>query len=156
MSNTTKIKKKEYVKSPDVENLAEEVIKDKLIQIGNARIKYLLVYPTISKTTAGRCTRASNLLKVFGECDYVIELSGEFWDKITEEQRMILLWHELLHVLAITNDKSGEWEYRIRRHDINEFYIIVKKYGVDWHSNLKTLFSSVYDLSPEEVESFEL
>ena len=149
------IRNKEYVKSTEVEQLAETVIAEKNMDLNPARIKYLLVYPNINKTTGGRCTRATNLLKVYGEVDYVIELSGDFYDQLDEDRKKILLWHELLHVFPVIN-KQGEWEFKLRKHDIEDFYTIIEKHGIEWHSKLKTMFGSVYNLEPEELDNFTL
>ena len=156
MPDSLKIRNKEYVKSDEVEELAKQVIAEKNLDLHPARIKYLLVYPNINKTTGGRCTRASNLLKFYGEVDYVIELSGEFYDQLDEDRKKILLWHELKHPMPVMNDKKGEWEFKLRRHDIEDFYAIINEHGIDWHKNLKTMFGSVYDLTPEELDNFTL
>ena len=146
MADSLTIRNKEYVKSTEVEQLAADVIAEKTLDVSPARIKYLLIYPHINKTTAGRCNKATNLLKFYGEVDYVIELSGEFYDQLDKDRRKILLWHELLHVHPIINEKTGEWEFKIRKHDIGDFATIINEYGVKWISEFKTIFSSVYDL----------
>lgn len=156
MNNSIIIKKKEYVKSQDLEVLADKVMHDKNMGIENIRIKYLLVYPCISKKLAGRCTRANNLLKVFGETDYVIEMSGDLWDKLDDQTKEILMWHELLHVHPVQNEKTGEVTYAIRDHDVKDFHAIIQAHGIDWFSNLKTLFSSVYDIEPKKLDGFTL
>lgn len=150
------IKNKKYIASDELNNLAEQVIKEKSIELNNTRIAYLLVYPNINKTIGGRCTRANNLLKFYGDVDYVIELSGEFYDKLDDGRKRILLWHELLHVLPVHDEKKGEWEFKLRKHDIEDFYSIIKEHGIEWHSKLKTMFGSVYDLDPEELDNFTL
>ena len=156
MSDTVKVGKKEYVKSQDLEILADKVINDKNMGIENVAIKYLLVYPQISKTTAGRCIRANDLLKVYSDCDYVVQMSGDLWDQIDDDTKTILMWHELLHVSAIMNEKTGEWDYRLRDHDVQDFYTIIQAHGIDWFGKLKTLFSSVYDIDPTKLDGFSL
>jgi len=156
MSETVKIKNREYVKSQDLEVLADKVMHDKNMGIENVRIKYLLVYPFINKFTAGHCSRANNLLKVFGNCDYVIQMSGDLWDQLDDETREILMYHELLHVHPVMNEKTGEWDYKLRDHDVQDFYTIIQKHGIDWFGNLKTQFSSVYDIEPAKLDRFGL
>lgn len=156
MNDTVKIKNKEYVKSEDLEVLADKVIHNKNMDIADVAINYLLVYPHINKQTAGRCSRANNLLKVYGNCDYVIQMSGNLWDKLDEKTQEILMWHELLHVYAVMNEKTGEMVYKIRDHDVQDFSIIIGAHGIDWFGNLKTLFASVYDIEPEKLKGFGL
>lgn len=155
MSDSIKVKKKEYIISSDLERCANEIIVDKKIDINPAKIKYVLVYPEINKTTAGRCTRASNLLKLFGDVDYVIEMSGLLWENLDENRRKILMWHELLHVFPTVN-KNGENIFRLREHDVTEFMVIIKEHGIQWFDDLRNLFASVYDLEPSEIDRFHL
>ena len=150
-----KIGNKEYMKSAEMQAVAEKIVSDKSISIGDARIKYLLIYPYINKKTAGRCLKSSNEMKVFGQCEYIIEMSGELWDNLDDERKSILMYHELLHILVTTN-KAGEFEYKLRDHDIKDFATIINTYGIDWFDNLKTIFSSVYDVEPADLDSFSV
>ena len=155
MSDVLEFKKKRYEISTELEDLANEVMIDKHMDLDNVRIKYVLVYPGISKKVAGRCTLANPMMKLFGDCDYVIQMSGDLWDQLDEDHQKILMWHELLHVHPVQN-KSGEYDFRIRDHDIKDFNVIIKQHGTDWFDNLKTLFSSVYDLEPAELDTINL
>ena len=47
----------------------------------------------------------------------------------TDAEMDVLLFHELLHVGM--NDKG---EYRINPHNVDDFYVILKKYGLEWSS----------------------
>ncbi len=146
MSNILEEKKKRYEVSSEVEQVANKVIAEKSLNFNSARIKYVKVFPSINKKTAGRCIVARPMIKLFGDCDYVIQVSGDFWDKLDDLRKEILMWHELMHVFPVQNQKTGEWDFRIKDHDINDFFVIIKTHGIDWLSDLKTLFSSVYDL----------
>lgn len=151
-----KFKGKEYVYSKDVEDLANKIIEEKKIEISPARIKYILVYPHINKKTAGRCIKCNNELRFVGECEYIIEISGDLWDKLKEQTKEILLWHELKHPLVVMNDKTGEWDFKLLDHDVKDFYNIIKEHGIDWLNELKTLASSVYDLEPKDLDGFKI
>jgi hypothetical protein len=83
-------------------------------------------------------------------------MSGELWDKLDDKNRYVLMYHELLHAHPAMNEKSGNWEFKIRDHDIQDFAVIVKKYGIDWVGNVKTLASSVYELEPKDEELLTL
>lgn len=146
MNEVLEEKKKRYEVSEDVEKLANKVIADKNLDISPARIKYVLVYPHINKKTAGRCIMARPMVKLFGECDYIIQFSGDLWDKLDDDRKEILMYHELLHVLPVMNDRTGEWNFKLRDHDIEDFSIIIKKHGTSWIDEVKTIFSSVYDI----------
>lgn len=144
------IKNKTYREDPDLEILADKIIHDKSLGLNSipVNIKYALVYPYVSKTTAGKCNKTSNITRFLTDTHFVIEFSGELWDQIDDEIKEVLMYHELLHVDAST-DKNGEWIYKIRRHNIEDFIEIVSVHGVDWLENFRTIVASVYDLDPE-------
>jgi len=151
-----KIRNKEYIYAPELETLAKKVIEEKDLPTNPARIKYILVYPNISKKTAGKCIRCSNELKFLGDCDYIVEMSGDLWEQLDEETQYILMWHELKHILVTVNDKTGENEFRMLDHDVQDFYSIIKAHGIDWFTNLKTMAASVYDLDPNDLDGFSI
>ena len=116
----------------------------------------MVIYPNITKTTVGRCIKARPEFKFLTGFHYVIEVSGEIWSKLGDDIKEILVYHELLHANPVMNEKKGEWDYRLRDHDVKDFYAIIKKHGVDWFTNLKTQVSSIYDLKPADEDSISL
>jgi hypothetical protein len=150
-SESTNIRGKTYTLSPELEVVASQVLEAEELQVYPARIKYMLVYPHISKRVAGRCVLASALVKFFGDADYVIQMSGELWDSLPDEVRRVLMYHELLHVMPVFNEKKGTWDFKLRDHDIQDFLVITEKYGIDWLKNLRAVFASVYEI--DDLES---
>lgn len=88
--------------------------------------------------------KRSNCKSVFGECekiadknkwalkaDFTITLYAPNIEGFSEKQIAILLFHELLHV-GIDYREGGEEVYSIRSHDVEDFKVIIEKYGVDW------------------------
>ena len=75
------------------------------------------VSPYISKTVLGRCIKSNRELRFYSGFDYIIEVSGNVWDKLDDEQKYILVFHELLHI-DITSKKNGEPALNIRDHTI--------------------------------------
>lgn len=148
------IGKKRYVIDPDLKTLADEVIRTELDidpEISKANIKYMKVYPNVSKTVAGRCIRASNELKLFGGADYLIQMSGDLWDKLDVNPRRVLMLHELMHVYIDFN-KDGEPVYKLRNHDVEDFASIIDKYGVNWLYDLRTSAAEIDDkLDPLKI-----
>lgn len=142
--------KKTFEKSDELMSLGEKVINDQKIDVYPAKICYLLVYPNVSKTVAGRCVRSGRELKFFSGFDYLIEMSGELWDALDDDTRKILMEHELKHVLPVPNDKTGDWEFKIRDHDVQDFASIIKKHGIDWISKVKGSQASMYELKSED------
>jgi hypothetical protein len=93
----------------------------------------------------GKCRRASELDRELQDFDFVILLNREFWqhENTSAIVRDALLDHELCHATVkldpvtqdpIKNDR-GRIVYRIRKHDIEEFAVIPKRYGL-WRHEL--------------------
>lgn len=156
MANTKKTtkpkrEKKRYEVDDTIEVLAEQVAKENpIVDILGINVKYLKVYPYINKKTVGKCLRTGPELKMFSNADYLIEVSGMFWDQVGDEDRYTLLLHQLMHIMVILNTKDGETKYTVRQHDVQDFEYIISNYGVDRTKRLKDLFASVHDLTPSE------
>jgi len=142
---------KDYEDAPDVEKVAEEVIQDKGMDLSMCDIRYLKVFPHISKTKAGQCKALNRREHHLSDgADYVIEMSGELWESLDKDRRYILTWHELKHIDCEYSDKRGEWNYKVRKHDVEDFQEIIEKHGADWFSEIKDINSSLYDLDPQK------
>ena len=155
-SKTANIKNKQYKISPELTELAQEVIRIKCLNIKPARITFVLVYPNINKWTAAQCMLANPMVTLLGDCDFVIQFSGELYDALSHELREILMHHELLHVVSTLNEKSGDWKFSLREHDVNEFREIIELHGLDWLSAVKNAFIESGGFEPDEVETISL
>jgi len=108
-----------------------------------AKFKIIKIYPNVSRTVAARIVRANARLKLFANVDYVIEISGETWDSITDDVRKILMLHELNHVY-VTYKKDGSGKLTLKDHDVQDFMSIIKEHGIDWFANLGSTMGSLY------------
>jgi len=119
---------------------------------GQAQIRFLLdLQETISQgrqilgmvhipSVQGRLKRLFDwmLAKLFhGEqLDFLITLDDVWWEAATEQQREILIFHELCHCIQKT-DKEGEPRFTeegrpvfgLLGHDVEEFSATVRRYG---------------------------
>ena len=145
-----------YEPSDELKALAEKVIKEQKLDISPAKVEYLLVYPNVSKTVAGRCIRTGRELKFYSDMDYLIEMSGDLWDALEDSVRYVLMQHEIMHILPVENEKTGNMQYKLRAHDIEDFSKIIKEHGTDWIQKVKLTISSIYDLSPSEEDSITI
>jgi len=144
--------KKTYEISAELKELGEKVIDKQKIDVYPAKVEYLLVYPFITKSCAGRCVRSGKELRFFSGFDYLIEMSGELWDLLDADTRAILMEHELKHILCVMNEKKGEWDFKLRDHDVQDFASIIKKHGIDWISKVKLSVASLYELDESDVK----
>lgn len=93
----------------------------------------------------GKCIKVSDLYREYADYDFIITLNKEFWEDlaVTKEQRMALVDHEMMHAAPTYNGETGEHEvdergrylFRVRGHDVEEFYDIVQRNGL-WKRDL--------------------
>ena len=134
---------KEVVECEDLMKLMNEVIKEeKLDWLAGIDIMSVKVYPEISPTIAGKCSRINFKMEHFVKFQYLLEFSGELWDTLKIETKKILMLHELSHI-SITHDKKGNTKYKIQKHDLEDFTAIISKYGTDWLGEIKVLNESI-------------
>lgn len=150
MSKTPDINGKQLIEDPQLETLAEEVISEHNIELGPADVGYMLIYPNISKTRAGKCMKASREVKHFSGHDYLVEISGELWDMLDENTRHVMMFHLHLQMDPTYNEKKREWTMKTRKPDYHAFYEIDKKYGSTWYETIQATVSSLYDLDPKK------
>ena len=112
------------------------------------------------RVTLGKCKKASDLDKELAAYDFVIILQAEFFQSgdVTEAQRRALLDHELTHA-TIRVDKDGEpvvdergrTQYRIRKHDIEEFEGVIRRNGV-YKRDLETFAKTILGLNAKQLK----
>lgn len=147
---------KEIIEDETLKELMEEIITtEKMDHLVNIKILPVFVSPNISKTVLGKCIRCNKEMVFLGDYDYIIEISHDIWQVMTEELRRILLTHEILHI-ELKNSKSGDLKKCIRKHDVTEFETIIKKFGIDWLSPLKIVASSVYNFENGEQDNIKI
>ena len=82
------------------------------------------------KVIFGECEKVPDKWKWAVPCDFTITIFAPNVERLTEEQIRILLLHELLHV-GIEIDGNEEKYYTVP-HDIEDFRIILERYGMEW------------------------
>lgn len=147
---------KQLMESPEMETIAQKVIKEHNLEFGPAEIGYFLVYPNISKQKAAKCIKANREVKYYSGNDYLIEVSGELWDMLDSKTKEMMLYHELLHVDPTFKSKTQEWKMMIRKPDFADFYSINDKYGNEWYKTIQATASSLYDLDPKQESKVSL
>lgn len=79
----------------------------------------------------GECERVADKNKWAIPCDFTVTLFEPNCDGMSARQVEALILHELLHVgVEVTED--GEEKFFIVPHDLQDFKIIVNRYGTDW------------------------
>ena len=98
-----------------------------------------------------KARRASRLVQALVRPvpNYVIEIGRDVWETLTTRERGIVLDHELMHFAGY--DEKRKW-WRMRRHDVEEFYEILQRYGA-WSEELKALVKLTRSVRERREES---
>lgn len=117
--------------------VAAELIENEpaLIDIKNSNVSIIYLSSEHEKKTKtsivyGQCEKVQDKNKWAIPADFTITVFEPNCKEFTPEQIKILLFHELLHINIVFKD--GAEVYSINDHDLNDFKVIVEKYGVDW------------------------
>ena len=121
------------------EKIAQELIVNtaelEYIKKSNARIIYLESDSTKKNGTErlvlGECEKVASKNQWAISADFTITVYKNNCIGLSEEQIKILLFHELLHV-GIDYGTDGGEVYSVKKHDLEDFKVIVDKYGTDW------------------------
>lgn len=82
------------------------------------------------KLVLGECEKVQSKNQWAIDSDILIILYEPNIMGMSEEQFNIVLFHELLHI-GIDYGDNGE-VYYIRKHDLEDFKVIIDRFGTDW------------------------
>ena len=147
---------KQLMESPEVQQLAKEVIEEHKLEFGPAEIGYFLVYPNLSKKRVATAIKSNLEVKFYSGNDYLIEISGEVWDMLDTANKKMVILHELLRLDPVFKSKTQEWKMKLRKPDFSDFYSINDKYGNEWYKTIQATAASLYDLDPRQERDVNL
>ena len=118
--------------------IGQELIEheESLADIRNSEATIIYLSSEHEKTSDGRpvlgqCEKIQDKYKWAIPCDFTITLFKPNIEDLTEDQIRIVILHELLHV-GIRIDKDGEEDYYVVPHDVEDFRLLIERYGIDW------------------------
>lgn len=125
--------------SREIADLADEVIEEYkelwwLVR-SNVRIAFLRssrLKRSKGKLVCGECILVNANYKWCCPYDFMIIIYGPNTAGMTKAQLKILLWHELLHIGTRDVNDDGKPIYTVVPHDVEDFRVIIEKYGYDW------------------------
>lgn len=122
----------------DYAEIADDLIRHEpsLFHLLESRAKIIYLSSDYAKTSKGKlvfgqCEKVADKYKWGIPADFTITVFEPNVEKFTDDQIRILLHHELLHV-GIDKKADGSESYSIVDHDIEDFKLILDKYGTDW------------------------
>lgn len=110
-----------------------EYIKNSQVRIGYLGSKHQKI--ANKKIIFAECEKVQDKNKWAMPYDFTITVFEPNTVYFTPEQKRILIFHELLHV-GIEKKKRQE-KYYIVPHDLEDFKLIINKYGTDWNREVK-------------------
>lgn len=96
------------------------------------------------KKILGQCEKIQEKYKWSIPCDFTITLFEPNIEHLNDEQIKVVIFHELLHV-GIKPNADGTEDYSIRPHDLEDFRLIIERFGVDWADDDNDDFEFVRD-----------
>lgn len=125
-------------KSEMFEKMADNLINNtpELAYIKNSQCKIIYLISNQAKKSGakmihGECEKVPAKYKWAINADFTITLFSPNNTHMTEKQLEILLFHELLHI-GIEQEPDGGENYSIVPHDLEDFKIVIDKYGTEW------------------------
>lgn len=129
----------EWEQAPEeVVALMQELVDKHHPPLKNARIGVLFRETGVmrnGKRNLGQASKVTAKVQALLDepLDFLIWVAADWWlDEATPQQRRALLDHELMHCAWSENG------WMIRGHDIEEFALIVERYGLDWRGDYES------------------
>lgn len=124
--------------SEEFAEIAAAVIEEEesLVDIRNSQATIVYLVSESKKNSKGKavcaeCEKVPDKYKWSIPADFTITVFLPNVEGFSEEQKRILMFHELLHVGIIFNSDGSE-SYSVRPHNYEDFKEIIDRYGTDW------------------------
>lgn len=124
--------------SPEWADIAYEVIQNEksLVDIRNSHAIFSFLTSEQGKKAKGKkvcaeCEKVPDKYKWSIPADFTITVFLPNVEGFSEEQKRILMFHELLHV-GIAFNEDGSETYSVVPHDYEDFKEIIDRYGTNW------------------------
>lgn len=124
--------------SEEFAEIAAAVIEEEelLIDIKNSQASIVYLTSEAKKQSNGKrlcaqCEKVPDKYKWSIPADFTITVFLPNIEGFSDEQKKILMFHELLHV-GIEFNSDGSESYSVRPHNYEDFKVIIDRYGTDW------------------------
>lgn len=117
-----------YEFAPDLQLVAEEVSKEMFPHVDISRVKCFRSYGTSTKRTIARCHTVGKMMQMaIGiKPHYAIECISEQFDKLSYEEKVKVIIHELMHIPKTFGGGFRHHNYVTER-NVNKMYKEYKK-----------------------------
>lgn len=109
---------------------------DALVDIANSQATIIYLSSEHKKVASGKkvlgqCEKVADKYKWGIPCDFTITVFEPNVEGMSEEHLRMLIFHELLHV-GIEYNADGTETYSVKPHDLEDFKLIIDRFGTDW------------------------
>jgi hypothetical protein len=144
--------------SGEYSSIGQELIeKEKSLEyIKNSQATIIYLVSDNPKKSKGKdilaeCERVPDKYKWCIPADFTITVFVPNVTMLTDEQKRILILHELFHV-GITVNENGQEEYTTNPHDYEEFKEIIDRYGIDWSRPIKSSDDNLVNMELSDIQ----
>lgn len=129
-------------RSRNYTRIAKQLIDDipELNYIYESRVRILCLESELEKKEGnrailGQCEKVADKYKWAIPYDFMITVFQPNVERLSRKQKRILILHELLHIGILVD--GNEERYFIRKHDYEEFALIIRRFGIDWSDDVE-------------------
>jgi hypothetical protein len=155
---TDEVKGDKFTRIPDddpVYELLGELVSAHHTELAEAAIALVWVHDVKPDCDGhmmwGRAKKVSPLERTFHEHDFVIQINAAVWKELPPMPRRALLDHELHHC-GVKTDDDGDETYYLRKHDVEDFVPIVRRYGL-WKTDVEAFVNAA--IGKEQAPLFD-
>lgn len=128
-----KKQRKEWVKCEFLKNYVQSLKQLYKSDLSHIQVDNLL-YVGFSKkksSCSANIRPVKDMWALFHNETYILAIHLETWDSISEQERMYIIFHELLHIPSFGFDKGDKDYKKLLKHDIQDFSVLLERFGVN-------------------------
>jgi predicted metallopeptidase len=148
------IKLPKWAKVDDVKPIVSELIEiypEELSHVRPSRIGYV-AFSKKKSTKQAFVAPIRPMVALFTNIDYILAVHIENWVLRTVSEKYLLIFHELLHIPVGGFDENSKEYRKTVSHDIQDFSLILHKFGIDWEDADKILKAKHQKEKEQKVE----
>jgi len=127
----------------DIKPIVMELIQNDKFAAELAHIKPTKIgYVAFSKRTSKKMANMNAVKPMFGlflNIDYVLAVHLETWLVLDDSQKLVLIFHELLHIPSNGFNEESKQYRKTVDHDVKDFALVVQNFGIHWEKSDKII-----------------
>lgn len=146
---------KHYMDAEAVQEIATKLIQSYHSELATARIRYIFVdrgSKKGAKTIPGKVRKITGTLEFLLELDFLMEVSLDCWNNLTDTRRRALVDHLLSRCWGEEDeeDPGAGMKWSLRDPDVSEFADVLRRHGT-WTEELDSFVSIAQQLDTDKI-----